>query len=167
MKRIRLFGHVKDVLPGDTFKSRLELSLSGVHRPLRSGISGSATEGCDSIVLSGQYEDDVDWGEVIIYTGAGGRDGRTGKQITDQLLVAQNLALVKNKSTGLPVRVIRGVENGEGKQYRYDGLYRVDEYWSEKGKSGYTVWRFKLVQIKPAALIKYPNESNLTDEAKN
>ncbi len=147
MQRQRIFGHVKGVFPGDTFKNRQELSMSGVHRPLQSGISGSEKEGCDSIVLSGQYEDDVDLGKVIIYTGKGGRDLQTGKQVTDQLLVGQNLALAKNKSTGFPVRVIRGIRDNDEKRYRYDGLYRVDEYWPGEGKSGYNVWRFQLTQI--------------------
>ncbi|XEC32817.1 HNH endonuclease [Streptomyces fradiae] len=31
--------------------------------------------------------------------------------------------------------------------YRYDGLYRVEDYWSEQGAHGYRVWRFRLVQL--------------------
>jgi len=52
---------------------------------------------------------------------------------------------------GLPVRVIRGYkldspyapETG----YRYDGLYVVEEYWQETGKSGFKVWRYRLTKI--------------------
>jgi putative restriction endonuclease len=28
--------------------------------------------------------------------------------------------------------------------YRYDGLYWVDEFWEETGRSGFKVWRFRL-----------------------
>jgi integrase len=38
------------------------------------GISGGEREGADSIVVSGGYEDDEDYGDVIVYTGAGGND---------------------------------------------------------------------------------------------
>jgi putative restriction endonuclease len=47
--------------------------------------------------------------------------------------------------------VIRGSDPGnpfapqEG--YRYDGLFRVEEYWRETGRSGFTVWRFRLRKL--------------------
>ncbi len=31
--------------------------------------------------------------------------------------------------------------------YRYDGLYRVADYWREVGKAGFYIWRFRLVKI--------------------
>jgi hypothetical protein len=30
--------------------------------------------------------------------------------------------------------------------FRYDGLYAVESYWKEKGKSGFLVWRYRLVK---------------------
>lgn len=78
-----------------------------MHRPLQHGISGAGAEGADSIVVSGGYEDDEDYGDLIIYTGAGGRDPATGAQIADQEFEVQNLALVKSEAEGLPVRVVR------------------------------------------------------------
>lgn len=30
------------------------------------------------------------------------------------------------------------------KGYRYDGLYHVSDYWSDLGRSGFKVWRFRL-----------------------
>lgn len=148
----RIFGHITGYYEESAFENRTELSFSGVHRPTQAGISGSQNEGADSIILSGGYEDDKDFGNVIIYTGHGGRDLTSGKQVTDQLLVRQNLALAKNCQTGLPVRVIRGA-NHKSKYspkagYRYDGLYRVEEYWQETGRSGYKVWRFRLSKIQ-------------------
>ena len=44
---------------------------------------GIASHG-SSIVLSGDYVDDEDMGDVIIYTGEGGRDPNTGRQVADQ-----------------------------------------------------------------------------------
>lgn len=140
----RIFGHVPGYPPGATFASRQALHDSGVHRPLQAGISGSANDGADSIIISGGYEDDVDEGDTITYTGHGGREPKTGKQIADQTLTAGNRALAKNQNEGLPVRVIRGsIKSG----YRYDGLYRVEDHWHEKGKSGFEIYRFRLGRI--------------------
>lgn len=151
----RIFGHIPRYKEGYEFQSRLELSLSGVHPPRWAGISGSQREGADSIVLSGGYEDDEDYGDFIIYTGHGGRDSQTGKQVTDQELVRNNLALAVSCQQGLPVRLIRGAtphslyapEEG----YRYDGLFRVEDYWKEKGRSGFMVWKFRLRKINAAS----------------
>lgn len=47
-----------------------------------------------SIVLSGQYEDDVDNAEEVVYTGQGGNDLLGNKrQIKDQVMCRGNLAL--------------------------------------------------------------------------
>jgi hypothetical protein len=60
--------------------------------------------------------------------------------VTDQELVRNNLALALSCQQGLPVRVIRGSDPGnpfapqEG--YRYDGLFRVEEYWRETAEAG-------------------------------
>jgi putative restriction endonuclease len=123
---------------------------AGLHRPLVAGISGSETDGADSIVLSGGYEDDEDSGDVIIYTGQGGNDARTGRQIADQELRRGNLALFKSCERSLPVRVIRGAGAGSAQSptsgLRYDGLYLVSRTWSQVGRSGHLIWRFRLVR---------------------
>ncbi len=148
---MRIFGEIPNIPEGSEFESRFFLSQYGVHRPIQAGISGSQTEGADSIVLSGGYEDDEDHGDVIIYTGHGGRSQDTGLQVADQQLTNQNLALAINCQQGLPVRVVRGQKHKSVFApivgYRYDGLYRVDHYWREKGLSGFFVWRFFLVKI--------------------
>lgn len=147
----RIFGQIPGVKEGSLFSNRVELSLSGVHRPTQAGISGGQKEGADSIVVSGGYEDDSDYGNVIIYTGHGGRSNETKKQVADQQLTRGNLALSKSCIDGLPVRVIRGAHKGslfgpeEG--YRYDGLFIVEKYWKEEGISGYKVWRYQLRKI--------------------
>src|SRR4051794_26699720 len=104
----RIFGHIPTYPEGSGFDSRAELSEAGIHKPRMAGISGSALEGADSIVLSGGYEDDLDLGNEIIYTGHGGRDQETGQQIADQTMTRGNLALAYSMLNGLPVRVIRG-----------------------------------------------------------
>lgn len=147
----RIFGDIPGIPEGSEFDNRMMLSQYGVHRPLQAGISGSQLEGADSIVLSGGYEDDHDLGDEIIYTGHGGRSQDTGQQVTDQELVRQNLALALNCQRGLPIRVIRGHTHkslySPTEGYRYDGLYRIESYWRERGRSGFYVWRFRLVKV--------------------
>jgi putative restriction endonuclease len=142
----RIFGHIPGYPVGSHFESRAELSEAGVHRPTVAGISGSEREGADSIVLSGGYEDDADFGDEIVYTGHGGRDQETGRQVADQNFSRGNRALAHSSLNGLPVRVIRGSGHDSpyspSTGYRYDGLYLVDDYWHEPGRSGFRVWHF-------------------------
>ena len=120
------FGAIAGIGEGYEFVSRLELSAAGVHRPTRAGISARRGLGADSIVLSGGYEDDLDHGSVILYTGQGGRSSASGQQVTDQTLTGANQELARNQASGQPVRVIRRVTPPGGQIfYRYDGLYRV------------------------------------------
>jgi putative restriction endonuclease len=146
----RVFGAPPDVPTGAVFGSRADAAQAGVHRPLQAGISGSASEGADSIVVSGGYEDDEDSGEAIIYTGHGGNNPATGQQIADQTLTRQNMALAVSSDRGLPVRVVRGAggdpTHSPASGYRYDGLYYVESYWKAKGTAGFDIWRFRLVR---------------------
>ena len=102
-------------------------------------------------MLSGGYEDDVDHGDTIVYVGQGGRDQVTGRQIHDQPFSRGNRVLALSKRNGLPVRVIRGSNHDSSHSppfgYSYDGLYGVEEFWHDRGKSGFEVWRFRLVKI--------------------
>ena len=138
------FGEVAGYPEGSTFSNRRELSQAGVHRPLQAGISGSGLAGADSIVLSGGYEDDEDSGVEIIYTGQGGNDPNTGRQVADQTLARGNKALALSRDRGLPVRVIRGSGHSSSysplQGYRYDGLYLVEDCWNEIGRSGYKIY---------------------------
>lgn len=147
----RIFGHVPGYPEGSLFENRAELHAAGVHRHLQAGIAGSQTEGAESIVLSGGYEDDQDFGDTIIYTGYGGRDFETGRQIHDQPFTRWNRALAYSGQNGLPVRVIRGSDHDSpyspNTGYSYDGLYAVEDYWHEVGRSGFRIWRFRLVKI--------------------
>ncbi len=104
----RVFGEVPGYPEGSRFGTRAELSEARLHRPRVAGISGSEKEGADSIVLSGGYEDDEDRGDEIVYTGHGGRDVQTGRQVADQNFRGGNRALALSSLNGLPVRVVRG-----------------------------------------------------------
>ncbi len=147
----RVFGEIEGHPEGSTFANRYELSASGVHKPTQAGISGSQHEGADSIVLSGGYEDDEDWGDLILYTGHGGRDPKTGVQVAHQTLTRQNMALAVSRKLGLPVRVIRGSRHASrfspSEGYRYDGLYLIEDHFRERGKSGFFVWRFRMRKL--------------------
>ena len=147
----RIFGHIAGVPPGFTWDTRREVAAAGVHKPTMNGISGTDREGADSVVVSGGYEDDEDHGTEIIYTGTGGYNPASGKQTSDQTLDnTNNAALVVSRLRGLPVRVVRGA-NGDKTYspttgYRYDGLFKVVDHWSETGGSGFRIWRFRLEQ---------------------
>ncbi len=151
-----------DLDPGDHAAHPIGISLAGMgggqldqvvgqniaHAPpLELGIAPKG----HSIVLSGGYEDDVDNGNLIIYTGEGGRSINTAKQVADQQFTKGNLALAQNVINAVPVRVTRGKDLDSkfapASGYRYDGLYRVEEYWSEKGKQGFKVYRYRLVRL--------------------
>ncbi|WP_375437139.1 YDG/SRA domain-containing protein [uncultured Hymenobacter sp.] len=145
---MRIFGHVGTYRPGDLFANRLELSLTGLHKPRRAGVSGSQVEGADSIVLAGAYEDDAFSEDEIVYSGSGGRDLQTGKQVTDQEMTGRNLALRRSQETGLPVRVFQRVPHPEaGDCFRYEGLYRIVSHQFARGKAGFQVLLFRLVPI--------------------
>lgn len=143
-----MFGHVPGVRVGAPFADRVALSAAGAHRPRRAGICGRAAEGAESVILTCAFVDDEDYGAVVVYTGSGARHPRTGRQIGAQTLTRGNLALAVSARRQLPVRVSRGVGRGvwepPAEGYRYDGLYRVTDYWDDVGVDGYRIWRFRL-----------------------
>lgn len=164
MPKKRVFGHVAGIEVGTLFASYAALNQAEVHRSTQGGISSSETEGADSIVVSGGYADDQDFGDEIVYTGQGGRDA-SGKHIEDQKLRRGNLALVINELEGLPVRVIRGADPksafAPATGYRYDGLYQVDSHWHEVGKAGFKVWRYRLIRQDSAVPVQKKADAEL------
>jgi len=144
-----IFGEIPDIEEGHVFKGRREMMPSSFHRYWAAGIDGDSTEGAAAIVLSGGYEDDMDLGDEIIYTGAGGNDPNTGKQIEDQTWKNRgNAALRISMDEGIPVRVVRGHAHrspfSPEAGYLYAGLYSVVDAWEEEGKSGFKICRFRL-----------------------
>jgi len=143
----RQFGALTNVPIFTVFKSRAECSESWVHRPRFAGIDGNGTDGTYSIVLSEKYADDEDWGELIIYTGAGGKLEWTD---TDQAMdqswgVHPNTALRTSHIIGNSIRVIRSSQSTSAYApytgYRYDGLYRITARRRVKGRNGFMVCR--------------------------
>ncbi|WP_202965557.1 YDG/SRA domain-containing protein [Amycolatopsis japonica] len=145
------FGEIPGIPEGTTFVNRRDAFDRGVHKQLQAGISGKGDTGAKSIVVSGGYSDDKDFGDEIIYTGHGGRSP-SGKQIEDQSFKASgNAALVTSSVTGEPVRVIRGADKKSSyapdSGLRYDGLYRVAEVWRQPGEAGFMVCQFRMIKL--------------------
>ncbi|KAH6772218.1 hypothetical protein C2S51_010622 [Perilla frutescens var. frutescens] len=148
-------GHVPGVDVGDIFFFRMELCLVGLHAPSMAGIDYMSVKitlteepVAVSIVASGGYEDDDgDDCNVLIYSGQGGVQRRDG-QMFDQKLERGNLALEKSLHRANDVRVVRGIKEAgsAAKIYVYDGLYKIQESWAEKNKSGCNVFKYKLIR---------------------
>ncbi|HEX4058362.1 MAG TPA: YDG/SRA domain-containing protein [Galbitalea sp.] len=148
----RFFGTPDGVKVGDLFIDRKELHDRHVHAPIQAGISGTKSEGADSIVVSGGYRDDEDHGDYIIYTGHGGNDPNTHRQIADQSPSAPgNAGLITSMVEGLPVRVVRGKHPGSAYAppvgYQYAGLFLVTDAWMKPGLDQFQVIQFKLERI--------------------
>ncbi|MED6219243.1 Histone-lysine N-methyltransferase member suvh2 [Stylosanthes scabra] len=154
----RIVGAIPGVCVGDVFLYRMELCVVGLHGQTQAGIdylpaslSSNGEPIATSVIVSGGYEDDMDEGDVIIYSGHGGQD-KHSKQVFHQKLEGGNLALERSMYYGIEVRVIRGLRcegtvNASGKVYVYDGLYRIIDCWFDVGKSGFGVYKYKLFRI--------------------
>ncbi|KAK3187715.1 hypothetical protein Dsin_027276 [Dipteronia sinensis] len=153
----RIVGPIPGILIGDLFFFRMELCVVGLHGQAQAGIdylpgsqSASGEPIATSIIVSGGYEDDEDGGEVLVYTGHGGQD-KLNRQCEHQRLEGGNLALERSMHYGIEIRVIRGIKKYEGsvsnKVYVYDGLYKILDCWFDVGRSGFGVYKFRLVRI--------------------
>ena len=112
MSRPIVFGEIEGFPEGHRFEGRKEMMPNSFHRNWGAGIDGNEKEGTSANVLSGGYEDDEDEGDQSIYTGAGGNDPNTNKQIENQSWKNRgNAGLLKSMNQGLPVRVIRGFKH--------------------------------------------------------
>ena len=94
------FGAIPGIEVGMSWFRRIQVSKEGAHRPLVAGISSTAKEGCQSIVLAGGYKDDKDDRDSFTSTGLGGPNlsgnKRTDKQSHDQELTKSNAAIAIN-----------------------------------------------------------------------
>ena len=150
---VDMIGEIEGVIEGQIFENRRELHDANVHRGLMRGIGARG----ESIVLSGGYADDKDYGDEIIYTGEGGRDSSTGLQVSDQTLTGGNLALYNHYREGNPIRVSRG-SNADSSYappsgYKYGGLYRIENVWSDIGRDGHKIWRYKFIKLSNSEII--------------
>lgn len=156
---------------GTVFATRQEVFEAGVHRHTQAGIAGTQPA-AQSIVLSGGYSDDIDLGDVIHYTGFGGRDANTGRQVADQELTSWNWALAQNQDLGLPVRVVRGADRNNPfaprQGYRYDGLYDVISFSPAEGTHGFRIFHYTLVRRtgQPAVVPEGPRPDDLGPSAR-
>ncbi|KAL6522824.1 Histone-lysine N-methyltransferase member suvh2 [Orobanche hederae] len=151
----RVVGDIPGVEIGDVFFFRMEMCVLGLHGQAQAGIdyvpisqSSNGEPIATSVIVSGGYEDDEDAGDVVVYTGHGGQD-KHGRQVEHQKLECGNLALERSMNYGIEVRVMRGFKyegSVSGKVYVYDGLYKVTETWFDVGRSGFGVYKFKLVR---------------------
>lgn len=149
---IRFFGTPEGAHVGQLYLNRRELHDALVHAPLQAGISGTREDGADSIVVSGGYVDDADYGNVIIYTGHGGNDPNTRRQIANQSPDSPgNAGLITSWIQGLPVRVVRGPHRiskyGPPAGYQYAGLFVVTSHWMDRGRDGFLIARFRLERL--------------------
>lgn len=150
-------GPVPGVEVGDIFFFRMEMCILGIHAPSMAGIDYMIIKGdleeepvAVSIVSSGGYDDDAEDRDVLIYTGQGGNLNKKDKQVADQKLERGNLALERSLRRANQVRVIRGMKdtiNATSKVYVYDGIYTIQESWVEKGKSGHSMFKYKLMRL--------------------
>ncbi|MFE6667795.1 YDG/SRA domain-containing protein [Streptomyces sp. NPDC057697] len=154
------FGHVGEFLPGSHFDSRQAVKDAKLHKEREAGISwgldADEERAADAIVLNQGYEDDLDNWDEVVYTGAGGRDRNTGRQIEDQTWENRgNAGLRRSRISANPIRVIRGSEGEKDYSpvsgYRYDGLYEIVEEWTEVGKAGFRICRFRLRRMPAVA----------------
>lgn len=146
-----VFGQLNAVSVRDTFPTRAAVRSAGLHRHLQGGISGHPGQGADAIIVSGGYKDDRDYGSWILYTGEGGRDPNTGRQVRDQVMAGGNKGLAVSEAGGLPVRVIRGSKgdplHSPPTGYRYDGLFSVERHWAEPSSDGPLIYRYELREL--------------------
>lgn len=148
----RMYGEVPGNPPGTRFVNRRAAFDAGVHRTTQAGIAGTA-DGTESICLSDGYSEPPDdiRGDLITYTGFGGRDPNTGRHIADQKLIQGNAGLVRDYDLGRPVRVIAKesvlTRHKQASEYIYLGLFMVTQ-WSWGERDGFKVLRFQL-QAEP------------------
>ena len=151
------FGPIPTVKEGQIFPSREELATAGVHRSHQRGIDGNSTDGASAIVLAGGFKDNYDLGDEILYTGEGGNDPSTGKQIGDQNIDGPgNSGLIRSMLKKLPVRVIRSSKHNSTfspkSGYKYDGIYYVEDFQQTTGIDGYKIVRFVLRKVQSEPL---------------
>ncbi|KAG8085974.1 hypothetical protein GUJ93_ZPchr0010g9974 [Zizania palustris] len=148
-------GAVPGVEIGDIFYFRMELCVIGLHAPSMGGIDYmSAKFGTDEdsvaicIVAAGGYENEDEDTDTLVYSGSGG-NSKNSEERHDQKLERGNLALERSLHRKNEIRVVRGFKDPfclTGKIYIYDGLYKIQESWKERTKSGINCFKYKLLR---------------------
>lgn len=147
--------------PGDWFPRGVIARFKGAHAGMVRGICGDSERGAYAIVVSGQYEEDLDEGEVLYYSGEGAEKNKDPHEVDRR---ATNDSLVASFETRRPVRVLRSASKDERHRHyapscgiRYDGLYRVTAIQRRHNAKGGLYQRFKLRRL--------PDQEDLEDIA--
>ena len=166
----RMIGEIPGTCVNQSFISKVEMAVVGMHKRVMGGIDfvskvgeGSSSNSCDRflplavcVVLAGRYDDEANDLDEIVYVGEGGRDPR-GRVYRDQWLSGGNLGLQNSMKHSKPVRVVRkrlGCRFLCYGSYTYLGLYQVVDSTYKKEKSGYLVFRFTLRRLPGQAAIE-------------
>ncbi|KAG8055033.1 hypothetical protein GUJ93_ZPchr0001g32458 [Zizania palustris] len=146
-------GTVPGVEIGDIFYFRMELCIIGLHAPSMGGIDYMNAKFGDEddsvaicIIAAGVYENNDDDTDTLVYSGSGGIS-KNNEDRHDQKLERGNLALERSLSRKNVIRVVRGYKDPAcltGRVYIYDGLYKIQESWKEKTKTGIDCFKYKL-----------------------
>ncbi|XP_010484875.1 PREDICTED: histone-lysine N-methyltransferase, H3 lysine-9 specific SUVH7-like [Camelina sativa] len=160
----RRIGLVSGVQVGDIFYYWGEMCLVGLHKQTVGGIDYMTTDDgtveplAASVLTSGQYDDETEDLECLIYFGYGGADKNSLP--LDQTMDRGNLALDTSRRIGNDVRVIRGrgdPNDETSKVYIYDGLYLVSETYPVIGKTGHKEFKFQMVRKPNQSSSGYAN----------
>lgn len=146
----RVYGD-NGLSPGDWFPRGVVARFKGAHAGMVRGICGDPEHGAYAIVVSGQYEEDLDEGEVLYYSGEGAEKNKDPHEVDRR---AANNSLMASWETERPVRVLRSGSKDERHRHyaprrgiRYDGLYRVVAVQRRHNAEGGLYQRFKLRRL--------------------
>ncbi|KKY32484.1 putative ydg sra domain-containing protein [Diaporthe ampelina] len=150
MRNARVFGD-NGLTPGDWFPRMVIAQFKGAHSGGIRGISGDPERGAYSVVVSGQYDEDLDEGDVLYYSGEAADKNENPREVIRR---STNDSLVESCGNRQPVRVLRSASKGERERHyapacgiRYDGLYSVVAFQNRTNAKGGLYQRFKLRRL--------------------
>ena len=120
--------------------------------------------------MSGGYEDDEDHGDYIVYTGQGGEGKLYGREANrrpgTQARKPRARPQLRRRAAGSGRSRRRGRSSScSGGGIPVDGLFYVQDYWSEPGKSAFDVYRFQLVRTDDTGAVTNLPEGSQQDGA--
>ncbi|KAL2621117.1 hypothetical protein R1flu_001322 [Riccia fluitans] len=167
-----IIGKIEGIDVGRRFSTRVQMSVTGLHRELFAGINvvamrdspgGLETKIATSVVfaLGDRYPDNkIGLGRngICIYSGEGGLPWRRERGLDgqlkyrDQSLTGRNRALFNSFTRNIPIRVIRGLQKGRDNmdhgKYVYDGLYQIVDCRYKVGERRNKVFIFALSPLR-------------------
>jgi len=163
VNRNLIVGDVPGIEVGDVFNFRHQMAVVGLHHLPNVGIAygypdpeKDITATAVACVPKGGYNDNIDDGHSVLYTGQGGRSERSHAApfVEHQKLEKGNKALWSNFQRHVPVRMIRGHANLSSPSnrkvlgYTYDGLYMIVGMDYSLGVGGFKVFKFKMERME-------------------